>query len=92
MKKEPPTDWQASKGLARAILHDRRARRRAMGRSVLLLLAVFATGLWGIDGWLKADVWRFVLWWGGCGLLAVFVVMFALYDACAVIREERDRR
>ncbi|TAE75799.1 MAG: hypothetical protein EAZ65_09410 [Verrucomicrobia bacterium] len=91
MQPEIPTDWQASKALAKAMLHDRSTRRRAMGRSVLLLLAVFATGLWGIDGWLRAELWRFVVWWGGCGLLAIFVVMFALYDACAVIREERDR-
>lgn len=91
MNRQPPTDWEASKALAKAILHDRATRRRAMGRSVLLLLAVFAIGLWGIDGLLRAELWRFVAWWGGCGLLAIFVVLFAVYDACAVIREERDR-
>jgi hypothetical protein len=92
MNDDHPSDWHAAKGLAKGILHDRPARRRAMGRSVLLLLAVFAIGLWGIDDLLKAELWRFVAWWGGCGLLAVFVMMFALYDACAVIREERERR
>jgi hypothetical protein len=92
MSDKPPSDWQLSKGLAKGILHDRPARRRAMGWSVALLFAVFTIGLWGIDGWLKADVWRFVIWWGGCGLLAIFVTLFAVYDVFSVIREERDRR
>jgi hypothetical protein len=91
MKPQPPSDWQASKGLAKGILHDRPARRRAMGRSVALLLAVFAIGLWGIPGWLQEDPWRFILWWGGCGLLTLFVLLFALYDVMRVIREERER-
>jgi hypothetical protein len=91
MKPPPPSDWQASKDLAKGILHDRPARRRAMGRSVVLLLAVFAVGLWGIPGWLQADPWRFILWWGACGLLTVFVLLFALYDVMRVIREERER-
>ena len=77
--------------MAKSILHDRPARRRAMGRSVALLLGMFAIGLWGIDGWLKAELMRFVLWWGACGLLAIFVMLFGLYDVMRVIREERER-
>ena len=84
-------DWQSSKGVARNILHDRTLRRKAMARSLVLLLAVFAIGLWGIPGWLQENLWRFVIWWGGCGLLAIVVVLFALYDVMRVIREERDR-
>lgn len=86
-----PSDWQAGKGLAKSILHDRPARRRAMGRSAALLLGMFAIGLWGIDGWLQADLWRFIAWWGFCGFLAIFVMLFALYDVLRVIREERER-
>jgi hypothetical protein len=52
---------------------------------------MFAIGLWGIDGWLKAELIRFVLWWGACGLLAIFVMLFGLYDVMRVIREERER-
>jgi hypothetical protein len=91
MNLKPSSDWQAGKGLAKGILHDRPSRRRAMGRSVALLLAVFAIGLWGIDGWLQADPLRFVVWWGACGLLTLFVLLFALYDVLRVIREERER-
>lgn len=83
--------WSDSLGLALAILHDRAARRQAMMRFVVLLLAVFAFGLWVVDDWLLASPWRFVLWWGGCGLLAVFVFLFAVYDVLAVVREERAR-
>lgn len=91
MNDQPPSDWQSSKGVAKSILHDRTLRRKAMARSLVLLLAVFAIGLWVIDKWLATNLWRFVLWWGGCAFLAAFVVLFALYDAMRVIREERDR-
>jgi hypothetical protein len=87
-----PDDWQASKGLARGILHDRALRRKAIARVLALLLAVFAIGLWVIPEWLQGNLWRFVLWWGGCGLLSVFLVVFAFYDLLRVIREEREDR
>jgi hypothetical protein len=83
--------WADSLGLALAVLHDRTVRRRVMMRFVVLLLGVFALGLWVVDDWLLASPWRFVMWWGGCGLLAVFVFLFALYDVLAVVREERER-
>jgi len=88
---QPPSDWQSSKSLAKGMLHDRSTRRKLMARSLVLLLAVFAIGLWGIPKWLAADLWRFILWWGACGFLAIFVVVFAVYDVMRVIREERDR-
>ena len=78
-------------GMAMAILGDRSLRRRVLTSFVVLLLAMFASGLWVFDRWLMASPWRFVIWWGACGALAVFIFLFALYDAMAVIREERDR-
>lgn len=86
-----PSQWTASKGLAKAILHDRTQRRRLLGQIAGLLLVVFSVGLWVIDGWLAKGLWRFLIWWGGCGVLALFVIVFALYDAMRVIREERER-
>ena len=91
MPKPKPGWWTMNLALAAAVLHDRTLRRRAMMRFVILLLAMFALGLWGIDRWLLASPLRFVLWWGACALLAVFVILFAAYDMCAVIREERAR-
>ena len=80
-----------SVAMAAAILSDRPMRRRVMSGFLVLLLAMFASGLWVFDRWLMASPWRFVAWWGACGVLAVFIFLFALYDAMAVIREERDR-
>lgn len=91
--RKPASRWSENKGLARAILQDRTMRRRVINRFLLLLLIVFSLGLWGIDGWLqeKGHLWRFLLYWGGCGALTVFLLILAIYDALAVIREERDR-
>ena len=83
--------WKDSKLLARAILHDRSARRKVIARMLVLALALMATGLWMIDGWLAKNPWWFLLWWGGCAVTTCLVMMFALYDALAVIREEREK-
>ena len=83
--------WKDSKGLARAILRDRAARRKVMGRLLLGVLFWIAAGRWLVDGWLAESPWRFLAWWGACALMTVVVMLFALYDALAVIREERDK-
>jgi hypothetical protein len=89
MAKRKPDTWGSSTDLARAILHDRAERRKWLGRLVLLPLGMMALGLWVIDAWLWASPWRAIIWWGGCGLATLVVILFALYDALAVIREER---
>lgn len=83
--------WASDKRLARAILHDRAARRKLIGRMLWFALALMAAGLWWIDGWLARNLWRFLLWWGACALVTAMVMLFALYDALAVIREEREK-
>lgn len=83
--------WTDSKLIARAILHDRAARRKLIGRILLTTLLLMAAGLWLVDGFLAKNPWWFVLWWGGCALLTCVVMLFALYDALAVIREERGK-
>lgn len=83
-------DWQSSKGIAKAILHDRGMRRRWLGRWLLFTIAWMAAGLWVIDGWLGQEAWRFLAWWGACAVLTIVLMMFALYDALAVVKEERD--
>ena len=83
--------WKDGKGLARAILHDRAARRKVTGRLLLGVLLWIAAGRWLVDGWLAESAWRFLAWWGACALMTVVVMLFALYDALAVIREERDK-
>lgn len=86
-----PDTWNTSTHLARAILYDRAERRKWLGRMILLPLGMMAGGLWLIDAWLWANPWRAIIWWGGCGLATLVVILFALYDALAVIREERAK-
>jgi len=81
--------WGLSKGLARMILREREPRRRLLCHLLLVVLGVFAIGLWGVDGWLEARVLRFGLWWLGCAGLTTALLFLALYDAMAVVREER---
>ena len=83
--------WESDKTVARGILADRRSRRKALTGFASLMLGMFALGLWGIDGWLKESPVRFGLYWAACGLLCLFVMIFALFDALAVVKEERDR-
>lgn len=83
--------WSDSKGLARAILHDRTERRKWLGRMVMLPLLMLGMGLWVLDGWIWQSPWRVLLWWGGCAMATLVVMLFTLYDALAVVREERAK-
>jgi len=84
--------WSICTGLAREILGDRAERRRLMSKMLLLALGMMAAGLWLLDHWLVANVWRFFMWWAACAGITSLTMMFAIYDAVAVIREERAAR
>jgi hypothetical protein len=90
-RRDKPGNWNDSASLARAILHDRAERRKWLGWMVLVPLGMLAAGLWVIDAWIWESPWRVLFWWGGCALASVVVLLFALYDALAVIREERAK-
>ena len=87
----PEDDWQHSKALARAILRDRVQRRKWLARWLLLTMIWMVLGLWVLDGWLADEAWRFLLWWFACAVLAGILMIFAVYDALSVIREEREK-
>ena len=91
MAEQPHGSWSDSKGLARAILHDRAERRKWLGRMALVPLAMLGIGLWALDEWIWESPWRVLFWWGGCTLATLVVILFALYDALAVVREEREK-
>ncbi len=84
--------WNESTTLARAILRDRGERRKWLARMVVLTLLGIAIGQWGISDWIWESPWRVLLWWGGCAVATCCVILFALYDALAVIREERSKK
>lgn len=83
--------WKNDKLVARAILRDRTARRKLIARMLLLALVLMAAGLWLIDDWLAKNPRWFLLWWGACAVITSLMMLFALYDALAVIREEREK-
>jgi hypothetical protein len=92
MSEKPLGSWDSSTGLARAILHDRKERRKWLGCMTLLPLGMIGVGLSGISEWIWENPWRVLLWWGGCALATLVVILFALYDVLAVMREERKNR
>ena len=92
MGDKDPGSWNSSTDLARAILHHRRVRRKWMVGMMMVPVLMLAIGLWGINGWLMESPLRFLLWWGGCAMATIVVMIFAVYDALAVIREERGQR
>jgi len=85
-------NWSASSDLARAILYYRTERRKWLFGIALVPLGMLVIGLWVIEAWLWESVWRVLFWWGGCAFITVFSLLFALYDALAVIREERWKK
>ncbi len=91
MSAKKSDSWRDSVSLARAILHDRAERRKWLSYAVTLPLAMLAIGLWVIDSWIWANLWRVLFWWGSCAVVTCIVILFALYDALAVIREERTK-
>ena len=58
-----PSSWSTNVSMAAAILQDRPLRRRVLSSFLLLLLGMFASGLWVFDRWLVASPVRFVIWW-----------------------------
>ncbi len=76
--------------LSREILHDRGMRRRWMGRFCFFQIGYFALGLWVINGWLEQSLLRLAVYWCFCAGMAILLLLFALYDALRVMREERD--
>lgn len=91
MAKRKISGWSVSTGLAREILRDRAQRRLLMAKMLVLAVALMAAGLWLLDHWLTANLWRFFMWWTACAVITSLTMLFALYDFLAVLREERDK-
>jgi hypothetical protein len=91
MSRKRGSQWAVNKGIAEAILRDRSQRRNVLGGFAFAMLAMLAFGLWGIDDWLKESVLRFGIYWAVCGLLCLFVLLFALFDMLATLKEEREK-
>ncbi|MEY3394406.1 MAG: hypothetical protein RL346_642 [Verrucomicrobiota bacterium] len=83
-----PSDWESSKSIAKGMLRDRTMRRKMLAFWVLLVLAWIAIGKWVIGDWLSDSPMRFLLWWGGCFVITLILMLFALYDALRVLKDD----
>lgn len=84
---QTPSDWDSSKSIAKSMLLDRVTRRKMLSYWLLVVLAWIAVGMWVIDGWLADSAMRFLIWWGVCMMLTLMLILFALYDALRVLKE-----
>jgi hypothetical protein len=85
---QTPSDWDSSKSIAKSMLRDRVTRRKMLSFWLLLTLIWIAIGKWGIDEWLSDSPMRFLLWWGACFVITLILILFALYDALRVLKED----
>jgi hypothetical protein len=83
--------WQMSLAIATVTLSDRGKRRRFITGLLVLIVAYFSLGNWPLDSWLSRGLWRMLIFWGFLGLMCLFMILMALFDALAVIGEERQK-
>lgn len=81
--------WEDDKRVAAAILHDRKLRRKWLARFVAVDLVLMVLGIWVINDTLSDSWVWFLLFWGVCGLLTLWILLFALFDMLMVAKEER---
>ncbi len=78
-------------GISREILRNRDSRRQFILYVIGGLLGMIVLGYWPLAGWLEDSPIRFMAWWGGCGILAVFLFLLGIYDLLRVLRENNPR-
>jgi len=76
-------------GLARMILQSREMRRKVLFQLVIVLLIIVVLGAWPLANWLSGSVWLFLIWWGISMLYGLMIILLAVYDMAAVVKEER---
>ncbi len=72
------------------ILHTRVMRRKVLLQLVVVLLVLVVLGAWPLAGWLSGNMWLFLLWWGASLFYGLMVILLAIYDMLAVLKEERE--
>ena len=77
--------------VAQVILSDRSQRRKFITGFLFLILILFVIGNWPLDKWLSKSLWRFLTWWGGTTFLCFMLILFAIYDALSVVKEEHEK-
>ena len=83
--------WQMSLAIATVTLGDRGKRRRFITGLLMFIVAYFSMGNWPLDSWLSQGLWRMLIFWGFLALMCLFMILMALFDALAVIGEEKRK-
>jgi len=86
-----PTWWLMSKAIAGVTLADRKRRRHFMTVLLCVIIGLFALGVWPLDSWLMEGLWRFLIFWGATAFLCLFILLMAVFDALAVVGEEKKK-
>lgn len=78
----------------RGLLRDERSRRKTMGISLLVAVAMVVVGLTVLRPWLDPHEhpWRFVLFWFACAWETMLVLLLALLDVLLVRAQARAAR
>jgi len=82
---------QMSLAIAAVTLANRKRRRKFISGLLVLIIGIFALGNWPLEAWIERSLWRMLFWWGGCAFLCLLLVLFAAFDALAVIGEEKRK-
>lgn len=77
--------------VTRGLLRDERSRRKTMGISLLIVVAMVVIGLAVLRSWLDPHEhpWRFVLFWFACAWVTMLVLLLALLDLLLVRAQAR---
>lgn len=80
--------------ITRGLLRDERSRRKTMGMSLLVAVAMLVSGLTVLRPWLNPDEhpWRFIFFWFACAWETLLVLLLALLDLLLVRAQARATR
>jgi MFS family permease len=98
METEPPKKsfWMVpfTVQVTRGLLRDERSRRRTMGISLIIAVAMLAAGLTVLRPWLNPHEhpWRFIFFWFACAWETLLVLLLALLDLLLVRAQARAAR
>lgn len=78
--------------LSAGIARDQHQRRQAISTLLIVVLAMFALGVFALWNTFATHPLFFALYWLACGWFTICVALLAAYDLLMVIRRGREER
>jgi hypothetical protein len=80
--------------VTRGLLRDERSRRKTMGISLFIAVAMVTAGLTVLRPWLNPHEhpWRFIFFWFACAWETILVLLLALLDLLLLRAKTRAAR